>query len=714
MSRFIFFSLITGLACSGFAHAAALTCSPAASLPVLHAEGYAERLGDIVITCSGGQAGAAITGNLNLFLSVNDTNRILPDGTLDAMLTVDNSGTPNPSNVNAVLTSPASPAWNGLSFTLSPTGTVTLRISNLRGNATQTSGMFISGYIAFTGGGTVALTNTQLILGAPQTSLFSTSSSVLFCPASGSPLPGAITFANLVAQQTLFNTERVTEGFPAAFAPKSDPSNANADTGTRLIVSYSGFPSVAHLFVPDFIAGSDADTPTAAGDLGVPASGGQYTPGKGELLLARVNGADANGVGGTLVGSAPVSTTKFTSVTELALTGGAGYAVYEVVDANPAVRETAQIPTWLGAVPFSADNTLQTSQTVFLAPVSDAGTASATAPIPRFKAVTPPNDCGILDDCKAGYFPQLFVDTTPIRVTVPVNQTQSFVPAIRNNGSGAMPWTATVQYTTGSNWIRLIGDQGVNNSFFRIDAIPAGLTPGTYQANVVINAGTVGTQTIPVTVTVIPFQPQPLIREITSSAFPYNPGIVADSLVVLWGRDLGGNAVVVTFDSIPADVLYDGQNQINVHVPATVIGHKSNFGWLNATVSVTVDGQTSPPYSAGILDLAPAIFTGGVVNQDGTVNSDSAPAPTGTVVAVYATGLSTSGKITAKIHDRDVPNPDYAGPAPTVPGVQQVNIRIPQDLPTMQTYVYVCGSTAANPGQQVCSPAQKIWLAHQP
>ncbi len=678
MSRFILFSLLTGLA-----QAAALICTPSANLPVLHAEGYAERLGDIAITCSGGQSGATISGNLNLFLSVNVT--------LDAVLTVDNSGTPHPSNVNAVLASPSALVWNGLSFTLSPTGTVTLAISNLRGNATQIPGMFVDGYIAFTGNGALALTNTHLILGFPEPSLLSSTSSKLFCPASGSPLPGTITFANLIAQGTLFNTTRVTEGFLAAF---------DSGAGTRLILFYSGFPPVARLFVPDFIAGSDADTPTAAGDLGLAESGGQYTPGKGQLLLARVNGADANGAGGTLAGPAPAITTQFNSVSELTMTGGAGYAVYEVVDANPGVRETAQIPTWLGAVPFSADKTLQPAESVFLAPIT------------LFKSVTPQNDCGILADCKAGYFPQLFVDTTPIQVTLPLNQTQSFVPAVGNKGSGAMPWTASVQYTTGSNWIRLIGDQGLNNSFFRVDVIPAGLAPGTYQANVVIDAGTVGTATIPVTAIVTQYQAQPVIRSVTSSAPPFSAGVVPDSLVTIWGQELGGNAVVVTFDDIPADILYGGQNQVNVHVPATVTGHRSGFGWLNATVSVNVDGQTSPPWSAGILDLAPAIFTGGVINQDATVNGASAPAPTGTVVAVYATGLSASGKITAKVHDREILNPDYAGPAPTVPGVQQVNIRIPADLPTMQTYVYVCGSTAANPGQQVCSAAQKIWLVH--
>ncbi len=46
--------------------------------------------------------------------------------------------------------------------------------------------------------------------------------------------------------------------------------NLNADTGTRIIVQYSGFPAGAQLFVPTVVAGSDATQPTAGGDLGCP------------------------------------------------------------------------------------------------------------------------------------------------------------------------------------------------------------------------------------------------------------------------------------------------------------------------------------------------------------------------------------------------------------------------------------------------------------
>ncbi len=576
-----------------FSRAAALVCVPSASLPVVHAEGLSERLGDIVLSCSGGTPGATITGNLALFLPVNDTNRIRPDGTLDVTVTLDNSGTPQPVNVSAVLTSPTSIAWNGLSFTLSPVGSALLTISNVRANAAQNTAMFINGYLSFTGVSTLALTSSQLILAAPVTSFYSSSSSVLFCPANGSPLPATITFSNLLAAGTLFNTTRVTEGYPNAFAPKTDPSNATSDTGTRVILQFSGFPSVARIFVPTFVAGSDADVPTAGGDLGLAASGGQYTPGKGQLLLALVNGADANGAGGTAT-AAPGAPTVFDSVSEIPMSSGAGYAVYEVVDANPYARESAQIPTWLGSPGYSPDSSIQQTENVFLAPVSTVTTASPDAPVPRFKEMTPPNDCGLLGDCKAGYFPQLFVDTTPINTTIAANQDQAFYPAIRNAGSGAMPWNASVQYGSGSDWIRLTGAQGINNSFFRIDVVPAGLAPGVYQANIVIDAGGAGKETIPITATVAAALPQPLIKAVTSSAAPFNPGVVPDSLVTLWGENLGGNAVVVTFDGTPAEILWDGPNQINVRVRPSVTGHVETSGSRGVLVAAKSMARSAP------------------------------------------------------------------------------------------------------------------------
>jgi uncharacterized protein (TIGR03437 family) len=63
-----------------------------------------------------------------------------------------------------------------------------------------------------------------------------------------------------------------------------------------------------------------------------------------------------------------------------------------------------------------------------------------------------------------------------------------------------------------------------------------------------------------------------------------------------------------------------------------------------------------------------------------------------------------------KIHDREISQPDYAGPAPGLPGIQQVNVVIPGDLPTMQSEVLVCGSPVSSSDTRVCSKPYTIQL----
>ena len=90
-----------------------------------------------------------------------------------------------------------------------------------------------------------------------------------------------------------------------------------------------------------------------------------------------------------------------------------------------------------------------------------------------------------------------------------------------------------------------------------------------------------------------------------------------------------------------------------------------------------------------------------------SANSSASGAHPGSVVFLYATGLSGVGSITGHIHDREIDVPYYAGPAPGLPGVQQVNLMIPADLPAMTTELYVCGAAA---GVKVCSTSVPLTL----
>jgi len=236
-----------------------LTCTASANAPIIRAEGLTERMGDILVSCSG-RPNATISGNLTVFLDVNVTNRLAQDGSMNVFLTAAGQ----PSNVPAKPFAPNAVAWDGLSFQLSPSGAADLRIANLRGNASQkmlAPNAFVNAFVSFNGsatGGVVSFTATSFIVGAPQPGLLAAQSGQVICAQTGSPLPSTISFSNLIAKGTAFASIRVTEGFANAFTPKSDWSNVGADSGVRIILNYSGFPPGARLLVPDAIAGIDA------------------------------------------------------------------------------------------------------------------------------------------------------------------------------------------------------------------------------------------------------------------------------------------------------------------------------------------------------------------------------------------------------------------------------------------------------------------------
>src|SRR5262249_18459068 len=121
---------------------------------------------------------------------------------------------------------------------------------------------------------------------------------------------------------------------------------------------------------------------------------------------------------------------------------------------------------------------------------------------------------------------------------------------------------------------------------------------------------------------------------------------------------------------------------------------------------VTVDGISSKGRPVQLAPFAPAIFSRVVFNQDGSVNSVNNPAAPSSVVVVYATGLSGTGRITGRIQDQDIDLPYYAGPAPGYPGVQQVNLTIPDGLTGLTADLFVCGTPPG--GSKVCSTAVPV------
>ena len=699
------------------ARAATLNCNPTPVPAIVHAEGITERIGDLVFSCSGGTPGAALTVDLFLFLNVNITNTLTSaaSNTLTGIsFTADNGLGPQPIASPATLTGLGTLVFNGVNFTLSSTGSVTLRITGVRAAANQLDfnlSKSVQVLIGLNPSTEFSIPVDQVVVGQPESGLYVGFSGKLICTQTGSPqAQNAGSFASFLAARSAFTSTRVTEGFAASFGPLSDPQNMNANTGTRIWVQYSGFPPGATLYVPTVVAGSDATQPTAGGDLGVPASGGKYTPGPSStLLLSLVPYADANGAGGTpayLPGIPGSGTVSFDAMSEVTLTNGSGIAVYEVVDSNDSVQESAQFPTFLVLPPNGNGTTTITSENVSLGPISTVNVATATDPIPRFQQITPAADCTILGDCDATYFPRLTVLETSLSYTAQAGglTTTNYVQ-VHNSSGGLLQWTASVTYTNGSGWLNVSPTSGENDGTIRVDAVPGTLAPGTYLATLTINAGPMaGTKNVAISfvITAPTIQPPSIQSAVNAATFASGP-LVPGSIATVFGSEFSGQNVSVAFNNIPGQVLFSNATQINLVVPAS-LGTAAS-----AQIIVSVDGVASAPLTVSLAPFAPGIFANGVLNQNYSLNSSKQPAAPGSVIQVFATGLSGTGVITAKIGSEVVTQPYYAGPAPGFVGLQQIDLILPTDLTGNTVNVSVCGGPTV--AQVVCSPAEAVAIS---
>src|SRR6185312_13876331 len=273
-----------------------------------------------------------------LFYPVTLTNRIdANNNALDAALQLDSGSALIPLATPGKLAG-QNISFQGLSLTVPASGSFNLKVASVRGAAYQ-FGLAGPRSINASISGPFALNQSQVVVAYAQPSLFATLYSTGI-PCTGSSIPDVPSLETLFAAKTSFASTRMTEGFAGAFQARG-PGD---DTGARFIVRYSGFPSNATVYVPDFIAGSDAPIPTAGGDLGGTPSGGQSA--RGTLLLARVQFTDSAGAGG-IVMSPPAGGGVFNTVNPVPLTNGAGIVVYEVIDSNPESIESAQFPTFI-------------------------------------------------------------------------------------------------------------------------------------------------------------------------------------------------------------------------------------------------------------------------------------------------------------------------------------------------------------------------------
>ena len=680
----------------------------------VRAEGITERLGDLNFSCTGA-SNASVSLNIFVGLNVNITNRTDSANNIDATMSVDNGSGATQIPVNVQLINSQAISISGVKYTSAGGGTSLLKLSNLRASvASLVANSGIQAVLATVAGtGANFNPNPVLGLGTPSTSLYATFlNNGVSCTGTGSPatldLPGLNALAGYAS------SIRVTEGTTNSLLA-IEPGATN---GTRIVVKVSGYPAGSRIFIPDALVGNSGSNATAVNAFGYTAQIGAYTPGgeSPQLLLTRIDGADANGAGGTGAITLPTVATTFTTATEMKPVNGAATLVYEVLDANSNARETVQVPVFVVAPQTSCPSSAVLSASVSIGPISTVTTNSQTAPIPRYLSTPATSDCSINGDCNSYYFPRLDVNTNPVNLSgAAFGATQIGYVRVNNTGPGLLYYTISVAYPSGapSGWITLSTLSGVNNTPVSLIANPAALSPGTYTATVTVNGGSYGSFDVPINFVV--GAPGVTIQSIVSAAtFTKGAPLTPGSIAALFGLNLAGQNVSINFDGLPSQIFGSypvastpGQYQLNILVPPG-LGTKTT-----ANVLLTVDGSPANTFPVSLAQNTPGVFNPGILNQNNSVNLPGSPAKVGTIVAAYMTGLTLplTGQITVKIGTLDFLIPQYAGQAPTLTGVEQINVLIPTALTFTGGFVpfSVC-IPALDPTQRVCSPSINLYV----
>jgi len=158
---------------------------------------------------------------------------------------------------------------------------------------------------------------------------------------------------------------------------------------------------------------------------------------------------------------------------------------------------------------------------------------------------------------------------------------------------------------------------------------------------------------------------------------------------------LGG--VQVSFDGTPAPLSFVSANLLTAQVPFGVkVGTTS-------TLSITYQNSTSIPVPLIVANAVPGVYTQSAdgtgivsaVNPDGSLNSETHPAVKGSYVSIYAAGLgavspalangqvppisplSTTVSPVSAVIDGFPATVTFAGAAPQLVGVYQINLTIP-------------------------------------
>ena len=203
--------------------------------------------------------------------------------------------------------------------------------------------------------------------------------------------------------------------------------------------------------------------------------------------------------------------------------------------------------------------------------------------------------------------------------------------------------------------------------------------------------------------------PEPAVDSATNAA-SFTGAVAPGSLVSIFGRNLArgtGSAVTIPAgvsergndygEWAPVPLLYASSGQINFQMPSANAG--------SGSIDLQRDGLDSGALAAQIAASAPGIFTwpenqGAILNRDYSMNDPGLPAPPGSPVMIWATGVGAvappvpAGQPAPLIPLSTTPQSPtvtiggmaaqvlFSGMAPGYVGLWQINAVVPANAPT--------------------------------
>lgn len=706
---------------------ALVTCRYTATPLLMRSNGLAEPIGDIFIQCQGGAPFQSLSGTIQMAVSTPLGNRLTGDLLPDVTLAVETgAGFTNLSAVQVRTSATSMLAIENVNTIFGPSGEIAFRISGLRAKTAE----LVRALLIMNVDPLVTAPGSIVIVGADSRRTLGVNGTTTFSGAT-TPLPEALDFGVMLASDARRLTSRVTETEASMLEP-AIPGGA----ATRILVRFHYVLPGGKVIVPDALAGSSAVMQTSIGELGVPASAGQYQAGpQRSLLLARVKGADPMGAGGAVLFAPHSGANILSAVGEAELHEGVYYAVYEVLDANPSVVETLHIPAWIVMPPDCPSTSYLIEQEVHLAPLSDVDGPSGTLPIPRFLPQETGNDCSILADCQAPYFPKLGLHVNgPTEFTLVSGGRFGRGDAIvSNEGGGLLAWRVSVRYHKGDGWVTFYPHAEMNGATLMFTVLPKDLPPGEYTADIVVTGMRgAGEIAIPLKATVTPAEPAspppaqpppanpppvqppppteppqppppaPFIADVLNAGNRVPGPLAPGSLAVVLGSELSASTVV-RVDGVPVRVVSGTPTEAMIELPPVLAG---DMAFLRAETG----GQFSNFWGMEVAPVSPAVLSA-LNEESGSVNSAEAAATTDRILRLSITGTKYARQpLYVKIHDREISELLPLDGVTPESGTEVVRFRIPGDLPAMRTAVLVCGEPDVRPGMRRCAQPFDVYL----